>query len=148
MPERADSRGATQMYAVREEKSRNEHHPQHTRTVQPAAVIENNGEPTFHGNDFPSRVVTEGMRSLFIPLPNLRRSNISNCEINLATLQRMNIHAIQRDLIQLVGKIVRSGRMETRSIDREASSQAVQVRELMKEYCEYRLSFAITSHAQ
>lgn len=124
-----------------EEIDRHAHHPQQIKTQQPATIIEEGEEPDYNDDGFAERVFTEGLFELFIPLPNKARTHIGNCEINLATLQRMNIHAIQRDLVRLTGKIVRSGRMEVHPMDGETDSPAVQVRELMKEYCKYQLSF-------
>jgi hypothetical protein len=64
---------------------------------------------------FSERVVTEALPELFVPLEDVDRGHIGNCEINLGTLQRMNIHAIQRDLIRLTSEIVSSGRMTVRA---------------------------------
>jgi hypothetical protein len=96
-----------------------------------------NEERRSDGEKFPHRVVSAALSDLFIPLPNRNRTSIHNCEINLATLQRMNIHAIQRDLVRLTSEIVQSGQMEVNGRHDGVDSQAARVRELMKEYCEY-----------
>lgn len=103
-----------------------------------------NEEPRKNDEDFPRRVVSAAISDLFIPLPNRSRTRIRNCEINLATLQRMNIHAIQRDLVRLTSHIIDTGRMEVDGVD----SQAVRVRELMKEYCKYLYLFITLSSLQ
>ena len=100
-----------------------------------------NEEPGSDHKNFPQRVVSVAKSDLFIPLPSRNRTSIHNCEINLATLQRMNIHAIQRDLVCLASEIIRSGRMEVNPRNDEIDSQATQVRELMKEYCRYLYLF-------
>jgi hypothetical protein len=125
---------ASPAYAQVEEDIRNTHRTQQAGIRQPATIIEDEEEPVHNVEHFSSRVVTEGMPSLFVPLQYKAGGHryIGNCEINLATLQRMNIHAIQRDLVHLTSKIVSSGRMAVG----EGDNQAVQVRELMKEYCE------------
>ena len=102
-----------------------------------------NEERRSHAEDFPHRVVSAARNDLFTPLPNPDRTSIQNCEINLATLQRMNIHAIQRDLVLLTNEIVQSGQMEVDGRHGGVDSQAARVRELMKEYCEY-LSLSMT----
>lgn len=119
-----------------EEILRNNRRSQRARPRQPSPIIEESDEQLHEDVDFPERVVTEALRSLFEPLPDKHGRHIGNCEVNLATLQRMNIHAIQRDLVLLTGEIVRTGRMEVHPRDGGTHSQAVQVRELMKEYCE------------
>jgi len=90
---------------------------------------------------FSERVVAEALKDLFMALEddNENGRHIGNCEINLGTLQRMNIHAIQRELIQLTSEIVRTRRMTVRPRSGPLSrqpSQALELRELMKEYCE------------
>lgn len=136
MADREEPSGA---HAVKEERKRLAHHDGQVGSHQPAPVIEDGEDP----DGFPERVVAAAGSSLFTPLLNREETHIGNCEINLATLQRMTIHAIQRDLVRLTSKIVRYKRMEVDPKDDETDSQAVQVRGLMKEYCEYQLSFAI-----
>ncbi|CZR66333.1 uncharacterized protein PAC_16234 [Phialocephala subalpina] len=120
-----------------EEIIRNQQHHRLTRPNQPHTIVEEDEDehPIANVDEFSRRVVTEGMRDLFIALPNEAGRRIVDCEVNLATLQRMNIHAIQRDLVRLTSKIVLSGRMEVHPQRDETVSQALQVRKLMKEYC-------------
>lgn len=107
-----------------------------------------NGERRSDGENFPHRVVSAAGSDLFTTLPNRSRTSIHNCEINLATLQRMNIHAIQRDLVRLTSEIIQSGQMEVNGRHDVVDSQAARVRELMKEYCEYLYLFMTVSSLQ
>lgn len=136
-------RSKSHRHAMIEEIIRNQQHDRHTRPNQPHTIVEEDEDEhsIVNGDEFSRRVVTEGMRDLFIALPNEAGRRIVDCEVNLATLQRMNIYAIQRDLVHLTSKIVLSGRMEVRPLRDETVSQALQVRKLMKEYCKCQLSF-------
>lgn len=105
--------------AVEEEDHRGAHLP---------AVKEQAGDSI---GGFDERVFQEAEKTLLIPLADPYRRIIRNCEINLATLQRMNIHAIQRDLVMLVAEILRQRKFR---IDGRLS-HASRARTLITEYC-------------
>ncbi|KAI0376489.1 hypothetical protein F5Y04DRAFT_210837 [Hypomontagnella monticulosa] len=53
--------------------------------------------------------------------------SIVGSEVNIATLQRVNIHAIQREIVQLTGRFVKNRELKENDI--------VVLRTLMKDYC-------------
>jgi hypothetical protein len=126
--------------AQMEEFLRNQQHPRHSRRVPPGTITEEDEHEHLIDDDnhFLKRVVKEAMYDLFVALPNVKGTRIVDCEINLSSLQRMNIYAIQRHLVHLTKRIVSSRKMEVVAItaNDEDISQARQLRELMKEYCE------------
>lgn len=124
---------ATQNAAVNEEDRRKSYQPRINEELR--GDVEN----------FSQRVVTAAKPDLFIPLPNRNRTSVHNCEINLATLQRMNIHAIQRDLVHLASEIIRNDQMEMYP---GPFGQVTRMRELMKEYCKYLYIFMTVSSLQ
>ncbi|KAI0157626.1 hypothetical protein GGR57DRAFT_460468 [Xylariaceae sp. FL1272] len=86
---------------------------------------------------FPQRIYEAASEDLLIFLRNLDKTEVAHLEINLATLQRMNIHAIQKDLVDLVSTIARNQALGV-TIDQTKAprmSEASRLRLLMKDYC-------------
>ncbi|KAI1262430.1 hypothetical protein F5Y18DRAFT_150754 [Xylariaceae sp. FL1019] len=91
---------------------------------------------------FSQRIYKAASEDLLIFLQNLDRTEVVHLEINLATLQRMNIHVIQKDIMDLVHTIAHNRALGLRTVPRidprmsEAGrSEASQLRILMRDYC-------------
>ncbi|KAI1334333.1 hypothetical protein F5Y15DRAFT_293729 [Xylariaceae sp. FL0016] len=122
------------LYAQREENHRNSlTHNDHRRLdpiseepSTPHNIPQSSSEDTL----FSKRVFKEGEEDLFVLLEDRERRHekaIGNCEVNLGTLQRMNLHLIQKDLVDLTSCFVR---------DEELKAQdRLRLRELMASYC-------------
>jgi hypothetical protein len=78
--------------------------------------------------DFPERVFEAGKSELLYSIPN-RATGKFKCVVNLATLQRMNLHVLQKEILDEVASALTHGRLGVASSRR--------TRRLMEEYCEW-----------
>ncbi|KAJ9606877.1 hypothetical protein H2200_008887 [Cladophialophora chaetospira] len=77
--------------------------------------------------EFPERIFETGKSELLYSIPN-RATGKFKCVVNLATLQRMNLHVLQKEILDEVASALTLGRLEMASSRR--------TRRLMQEYCD------------
>ncbi|KAI8633778.1 hypothetical protein F5Y19DRAFT_415022 [Xylariaceae sp. FL1651] len=84
---------------------------------------------------FSRHLYQEASENLVILLKSLDRTNIIGIEINIATLQRMNMHVIRKEIVDLTYSVVRRQRLDVMREPDGGGSQSEKLRSLMKEYC-------------
>lgn len=81
-------------------------------------------EPRLHGAEFSKRVFEAGRDELLYRVYNTSTEQYK-CVLNLATLQRMNLHVLQKEIVEKVASIAENPSM----------IEGRDLRNLMKEYC-------------
>src|SRR5256885_1137977 len=88
-------------------------------------------EPPPIDMQFSERVFDVGKEELLYPIYNDSTGKYK-CVVHLATLQRMNLHVLQKEIVDEVAGILEDRRMSV--------AQSLAVRGLMKEYCKHAFS--------
>lgn len=82
--------------------------------------------------EFPERVVRIAQEELVYPVRNDDTEHIY--VVNLAQVQRLNLHTLRKELAEEVGRMLRTERMEV--------AQGRTIRRLMSEYCTFAYYFS------
>lgn len=88
--------------------------------------IGSHSEPRLHDAEFSKRVFEAGRNEILYRVYNTSTEKYK-CVLNLATLQRMNLHVLQKEIVEKVASIAENPSM----------IWSRDLRDLMKEYCKY-----------